>query len=951
MTMHRARDFDRWVRLTLAWDGDVLQLSYEDEGGVRTGAVAAVRSSQIARDFGRLHRGTVEIPAKLGAWLKEGFADRAERRDHLLPAGSREWQKPVPWLLPVFIRPPEGYSGLPWERWIEQLLLKILRLPARCVVMREVAITPLPPLRLPIQLSSVVRPNVDMFRGVHRADWYRDSLVDTHGLKIDSSAQGKTLDADIVFRMLGQRLPRVSTGTRPRLIVTMALNNPWLENADAPPLEPGVSHLLVTSLRDGLRDEAVLTDIVTHFVYALVHDFGIHEIAWIISQCVPSLSTWVATDVGGNRTLRLSTVMRDMLDATREGYYRGMTDQLHRLNFDFTRETRGLTSMSRFVQDAALYRLLPEQPKLAFAYESLPVAPAAAVPSERRVDVSVDTYDAFGVIEPLYRHDRTTPLRRGWRYRLRVHIGSPDPQTSAMVGEVPHIDALLPPNPEGEGRILEVVVFAKTFQLLSPAVQQLTLPAEGSTKPVYFELRAPQDLGKSDLRIAIYWNNNLLQSFVLEAQVGSGGTTARSRQALQVRLDSSGIGKFDDLRGLGPRALSVGLNDDSKPGNHTLMLKGTGWNNEIRLGDAEMNEKMEEFLALLEAAQAQGDPARDGIIRRLAALGGQIHDMLALSDQNDYNVLDSLRHQVDQTLQFVRHHDGRPFPWQTIYDYVLPEGDAFVTARICAGGVAPVRQPSPHEVGCPHCPGENVICIEGFWVVRHRLELLSEKQLPTGAAATRAMRASAPRPNPLVALGIGTPSLHASALKDALAAMLAGDAREITKDDAPVVDWLWHADRRPAMLMLLSHLFPKDSNKNLQTRLNAFHPDSPGAGISAHALATRRSKGIWKEDARPLVLLLACQSAERATGDLTSLVDDFLRCGAAGVIGTEWNVPTDLVADFARHLVRDILVETPPLSLGRAMQRFARAQLAARNISPFIVTAYGSADLTVGRPE
>src|SRR5450830_36329 len=122
----------------------------------------------------------------------------------------------------------------------------------------------------------------------------------------------------------------------------------------------------------------------------------------------------------------------------------------------------------------------------------------------------MDSYDAFGVLEPLLRCAPRHPLRRGWSYRLQIHIGFPDPHRSIMDGDIPPIDDSLPPNPAMEVRVLEIVVYAKTFELLTPAVQELGLPPAGNSAPVFFELRAPQQAGPADLRIAVYLNNNLL---------------------------------------------------------------------------------------------------------------------------------------------------------------------------------------------------------------------------------------------------------------------------------------------------------------------------------------------------------------------------------------------------------------------------------------------------------
>lgn len=958
MTAVRSRDFDRWVLLTLRPDGNRLFVDYADECGARaaSGAPRVIDSSTPTlrmRDepsFAGLQGLGIFFPevlvaAELESWLREGFSDRNETRPHLLPDEGHSIA--VPWLLPVFVQPPRLPSSLPWETWIEHLLFGSPDLATRCVVMRAVPLQPVESLELPLKVEGI-GSTVPLLENLRRRNWYAQSAaVRQYGLRLIPQDATAYDECDIVFRPLGEPLPAWGDRLRrrPRLVVSIADENPWLRRADVPQPEPGMSHLLVMPA-SGRSLGPAAADIATHVVYALVHDFALHEIAWIIRRFVPGTTTWTATDPQANHALRMASAMRDMIDDVRARRPH-LKHELPSLISDFRFESRGLTAMSNFLAGTA--RLRPIEVLLRDPGFGRALADSEP-PNPRRADVTVESYDAFGVLRPIGFHERKKALLRGWRYRLRVHIGWPDPD-SAVSGDAPDFDSLLPP-PDGTVRAIEVAVFAKSFELVSPAVQTIQLAPEGESAPVHFELRAPQRCGPADLRIAFYWNNNLLQSFVLEGEIGAGDTSADARVPLTVTLASTGIDEFDGLDRLRPRALSVALNDDIAPGSHTVMVKGTGWREEVPLNGEEMGKTMDRFRAILQAAGAAPPAGFEVSIRKMAALGRGIWDMLAVRNTGEVAVLESLRLGMDQVLQFVRHGSGRPFPWQAVYDYTLPQGNAFLNARICYGGTAPVRALDPGEKGCPHCPGDDVVCVEGFWIARHRFELLSEDLGKGSGGIGRAQRACAPESNPLVMLGVGTPSLAASALSQALHALLGPDLVDIKPSDAPVGEMLWKPERRPALFVVLSHLLEGDEDMYLPVRMNAFasNPESDGASISVPVLTSLMARGRWTDPQRPMVLLLACQSARRDVGELTSLTDAFLASGAAAVAGTEWDVMTDVAADFAQHLIKQTVGKSPQAALGEAMKQFANSCLRNSNLSAFIFTVYGNADLTIGRP-
>ena len=151
-------------------------------------------------------------------------------------------------------------------------------------------------------------------------------------------------------------------------------------------------------------------------------------------------------------------------------------------------------------------------------------------------------------------------------------------------------------------------------------------------------------------------------------------------------------------------------------------------------------------------------------LRDLARIGSGIWKMVLERPGVDTTTLLALRGGKDATVQFVRHGKLLPFPWQTIYDYPLPAGAGFMNAQVCFADTPVVRPLVKGDRGCPHHPGQDFVCVEGFWAVRHCIEQIAEDEND----ANRVTRIEVPSGNPLVCLGIGNDDRPARNLTSAL---------------------------------------------------------------------------------------------------------------------------------------------------------------------------------------
>jgi hypothetical protein len=943
--------------------------------------------------------GAMWVPTDLEQLLESGYIDLPEVRNHWTPAGTSE---PVPWLLPVFLSPPPGIEAVAWEHIVETVLLQHLPRPHRCVLLRLARHSwkPRPAFELPLTILDASDPPADWLADIRRRHWYADNeAVREAGVRLEyytgrgpHPRQLRPSQAHIVLeRTSGRRLLEDATArarrSKGRLFV--AFSDYTLEevlSGSVGALPHGAS-LLIQQGPSWVSD-ADIKATVAELVYTQVHDFALHEVLWLLRHALPLHYFLVASDPAANQALRLSRVMRRIVDDTlaltlpsaasdASGALRAAWEQVSQIAFDFSFESRGLTEMAQLVT-GPIRKARAAADTVGRSVEAIDAETRerARETQTRRTDIALEQYNAFGVLTPMDESSRRTPLRVGWPYRLRVHIGQRDPTFSAVEGEVPPIDSLLPPARPREGHTIEVAVFEKSFRLLSPGIQVLQLPPFGGSTPVYFELRAPMTTGPADLRIALYHENNLLQSFVLEADVALQPQPT-DRVLVRVRLASSGTARFGNLDELGARALSVALNDDAI-GGHTVMLKAGNLRESIALTEKQVEQHMSDFRGLLGNAinaqsmtigrlfppdpppSAERDREFESYLRQFARIGHDIWKRILERPGVDTATLLELKRGACKPIQFIRHGKLLPFPWQTIYDYRLPEGNAFDNATVCFANTPVEREPGPRESGCPHHPGKAVVCVEGFWSVRHLLEQISEdpaaakEQMAGGATSAlstldRVSHIDVPPGNPLVCLGMGTDDLAARSLKQALQQQLSDDLRILTDADKPIEEILWDMSCRPGLLVVLSHLEPAEAKSNLPARIAAVVSTPPrppnvisGEGLLQHKLYHQE----WKAP-RPFVLLMACESAQVQLQDLTNLVDTFFGVGAAAVAGTESDVISDLAADFAKQITLGLT--TGKQRLGELLRTYTEGMLKRRNPLPFAFSVFGSAKLTVKR--
>ncbi len=340
------------------------------------------------------------------------------------------------------------------------------------------------------------------------------------------------------------------------------------------------------------------------FYYGITHDQSLVDV-WFNSlmERIPEKPTVLLIAHGSEAALSLSQAALDLEDRLRSQLARihaglsyidtatvGVRRPLEGANLEDRRNT---------LQAAAsgLARML-ESPYM-YDHESQGMEPmtAATVEFERMAD-DIDTASAAAgrVVNTWFTAagelvSPTASLRAGATYHLEVNVGPRLWRSNVRRPEaIP--EQALEPLYEDSGLPLRVVVFSADFSL-SESTATLVLPRPpASATPVSFRVEAPEDLGPATLRVALYYQNNLLQSLVVTAEITPDGVAAQdvgNFAELEWVISDSLV----DLDRFGEKSVNI-LTNETPKGTHLFGIVGTDLRQQIELGETEMIKKISE---------------------------------------------------------------------------------------------------------------------------------------------------------------------------------------------------------------------------------------------------------------------------------------------------------------------------------------------------------------------
>lgn len=800
----------------------------------------------------------------------------------------------------------------------------------------------------------------------------------------------------------------------PRLIIFLGSPRSW-QTVERMNLPLGLSFLWVPLKSYAYQDNDVgVSAFIKAFLYGIIHDYPLHEAlrsAIRPGQNTDYLEVLLSTpilfgDPESNNSLRMSEAVSQLMDdaarlntsisvisneeltdfieriggevtsaeanqplsqmlrvAAGESEdavcIRTAIDSTRNLSYNFQREDWGMTPVAEVEAKVARAhrseRSMSDALTVITGYDDY--VEALRQNQDRRVDVALQELDSVPLNKPV---EKQTTLRAGARYRVRVHIGNQMPD-SLVVGETAPIDPLLPEWEKAEGYDLEVVLFENDFELLSKRVEKLRLPLLGGSEPIYFTIRAPQQLGRAQARLAIYHENHLLQSFLLDAVVDQ--ESVFNPEGAQVRLSFSRTERFANLADLPPRAISIGVNESPGGETHRFMVKSTTDAQPLRLPETVIADQIKTFRDILLNATVDssneprfntyipaGTPPTaefHEVVRKLADVGNELFRRVFKEASGPMrDEMRRLAKSSDETIQVIRHNANYAFPWTVMYDFKTPDlrpGDPL--PPVCLGrknGNAAAGTPSPEDeprpFACGHGPDDRVYCIWGFWGVRHKIEEL----VAIGDSLKNAVQKITPSPNgPVAALMIGTPDEYTAEMQTQLQAALGSQLVPLTSNDE-LLDLLWTQGKRPAVLIMLGHMETKPAPQ----RFELGRPPNEKWLLSKTIDEFIVDRKEWAEQPRTLVLFMACSSGATELVTLNDFVTSWITAGSAAIVGTECLTFSRLVARFAREVTVDLLAKSPK-SLGEAVLAFNRRMISSGNPLGFVFNSLGDADLSV----
>jgi hypothetical protein len=1018
---------DHWVILRMRYSPQALWVHYEDYTGV-TRVPPMVPGSQnwLPRPLPQFNlTGGVVVPGDLDALLRSALAALAT----ISPVPHR---LKVP--LPIFFEAPPGHNASQdWQQIIAGLLplglnhdlVQLIQLSGDKSPVKQT------PLTLPLRILTI-SPCDSILNTLKLSSWYQNNqAVRTNGLSIETTWPSelplklKSEQRDVVLADQNSIAPllaeieklTLNSNRRPRLVIFFGEpdSEPYVLSLQLP---KNIAFLWLPVTGSMSYTDPGMQAFAKEFFYNIIHDYPLHEALRVTSRkygTALARPPLLIANQNSNNSVRISQAMEQLqiqlksiqswnrlgnlhkfiaragsslseplriqllgLDHSRSRI-KSATAEVNNLTPSFEKETKGLVPLV----EMAGHVEVAQQASASIAAAAAAIASDPALSDsikqlqERRVDVTLQQVES----DPPYQSvDQLKPLRPLETYQVTVFIGHPSAE-SLMLAPPPPIDPLLPET-EKDGYELEVAFFEKDFELLSDGLQPLYLPKLGGSKSVYFEIRAPEKSGPAEARIGVYFQNNLLQSFLLRANVAaipqadpkpvtlklyvaSAGERAdqykwvekETNKQVFVHLAFSQTARFGNLEQMEPRVMSIGINQDANGASHTFMLKSDGKRQGIVVDGALLKQQNDAFRDILKAnvRDANDDPVFEtypqpgdkvsnrfmNVTRDLIKAGVGLRDVLF--NRAGRKMLDALRALAagsDKTIQLIRHDPGAVFPWPILYDFPLPKlnhGDAeppvclgLENRDTATGEYLPAKQ-------CKHGPRDGGYCIYGFWGIRHEVEQLLELSDDVKDTVTDIT----PTSKPFVRLATSADDTYTQDLKTSLTKTM--DTAFTDDPGADLINLLWDDQQRPGILIVLGHMAELDAaGEPKGSRM--LLPENKW--FLANEVSNRLlSDPPWNQP-NTLVLLMGCSSAATELTTLNNFVTSLRTAGATAVIGTECLVFSSLVARFTREVTSDLWNQK---RLGEAMKFFNRRLVSDGNPLAFVFNCLGSTSIKLVR--
>lgn len=511
-----------------------------------------------------------------------------------------------------------------------------------------------------------------------------------------------------------------------------------------------------------------------------------------------------------------------------------------------------------------------------------------------------------------------TALKPGAAYHLAVQIGQPADWSLAREpkpipeGELVHLYS-------DEGVELSVMVFAPGFDIKGAEYRLMLPPPPRASNELRVALRAPDKLGRHRIRVAIYHRNNLLQSVLMKTTVHAGQGRVPHQDNIHADVEFALSETLTDPSRLPARTVNF-LTNAGDDGTHTFAIVGGPLRKQFDFDDGQMREAVGEVrksLFSIAADTTAGKPAYrfdnnnsatiaqlEQDLARLAELGYALYTKIVTAEDASFE--DQLQQALGPsgaTIQISATKSAQyVFPWSLVYDQPLVVGGLSLCPQFASDlkAARAARSPLTKAVcltrGCPHRDDVSVVCPSGFWGFKHLIEQplsVASKSNVNGHADVVIDVNVGPTGVPIPALMAVSRELQQVAAHTAELGQPSSFLFDV-KDTKVEVGL--HMKEAATLGSHLIYFYCHGGRDRSRTWL----------GIGSKERLVPSDLHAWKIDwvgVNPLVFINGCHTADLTPDDLLNFNQMFAHCRAAGVVGTEIDVPESLARDFARGFI------------------------------------------------
>lgn len=533
-----------------------------------------------------------------------------------------------------------------------------------------------------------------------------------------------------------------------------------------------------------------------------------------------------------------------------------------------------------------------------------------------------------------------SPLKTNTNYQLVLQIGNRKAYSNVR-SPVPFPDEYIKNIQPGTGAGVELIVklFSNDLTIAEPEKDLTLLPPPAESNEVVFNIRTGPKQKEVRLRAGIYYRNNLVQSVIVRATVMGWWQRIwgnQSKAGNWTEVDFSLNDYLTDLEYLQERTLTIAVNGNDR-GNHSLFISGKEMTGQLDFTEGQLksaaanardvlqricsDRSSGSFVYLYNAANEGSTTKLKADMFEMARRGYVLYNSL-VGQSNEagwelHRRLEEALKTAKQPIQIASTRSAKfVFPWAVIYNKPFEEGNL----SLCGQFLEDLENQAAFrciEDRCPNHDKGNIVCPSGFWGYRHIIE--QPISLSPGAS-----------PKHMAKINVA----GSASMTVGVNVNLQGfSAHELDLAKIPNLKYSVQKSRADLMAALKSgndnviYLYCHGLRNNYEGWLSIGRDEQ----FHAHSLLNISFQ------TNPFVLINGCETVGFGPDDLIDFNNNFNRCNASGVMGTEISLPEVLAAHFASGFLKLFLSGSP---VGQSVLYLRHQLLRSKNLLGLAYTPY-----------